>query len=387
MEGHCGSSAAVVSSVGHSEGGIVGCVPGEAGLQARSPRTVLRGVFAQHDVTESIDWFTGTGDNGRLQGLTELCAGWWGPFEVGRGCQFYRQSLRFGSGARIDWTDADPEESAAMNPGRFKLALSGSVLSVFDGADRLEALKEFRKVGGLRITRCDLAVDFKGDDVRVVDLMLESTERGKRELRGFQSVQPHVHHRSGKLTSLGVTLGRRGKNGSGRMVRAYDKGLESGDCPVNEYQRVEVEYTGDLARFVWASIAGNGESCDVQTITELVMSEADFRVPLAGGRRPRRVADLERVPWWQALLDAVGEVGKRIQAAKPRRATLDSFVRNFDRCYVRSMERVAYEVGCRIDDVLGLLMPNAVPRGGRLLLNRREFEMVKVLVGRQFGVD
>ena len=81
--------------------------------------------------------------------------------------------------------------------------------------------------------------------------MLQRVREGceKGELTGARNFEEFKQSRTGSSGSrgLGVAIGSRGKHGSGRYVRVYDKGLESKECPANEWHRYEAEFSKDVA--------------------------------------------------------------------------------------------------------------------------------------------
>jgi len=95
-------------------------------------------------------------------------------------------------------------------------------------------------------TRIDVAVDFRGEGLRVVQDVISGCRRGEVTGARADNFKVHEQGRNG-CRGLGVSIGSRGKNGSGRFVRCYDKGLETGELSANEWHRFEAEFSKDVA--------------------------------------------------------------------------------------------------------------------------------------------
>jgi hypothetical protein len=107
-----------------------------------------------------------------------------------------------------------------------------------------------------------------------------------------------------ELCGRGVYIGSRGENGSGRFVRVYDKGLESGQAAAGEIIRWELESSADVARQIWAdfvAVLGNDSSGGATALLAArVVGAVDFRTPDC------RLDRSERSSWWSAFLELVG---------------------------------------------------------------------------------
>jgi hypothetical protein len=128
----------------------------------------------------------------------------------------------------------------------------------------------------------------------------------KRDYTGFRSV--HYDHRTGRdgVTGDMVCFGRRGREGSGKYLRVYDKALESnGEI---DAIRWENEYSGDraIAFFNLVADTGNDPARLGSAITGSIAGSIDF---LKRSERPheKNLSRLERYDWWQSILDDLGD--------------------------------------------------------------------------------
>ena len=81
---------------------------------------------------------------------------------------------------------------------------------------------------GFSATRINLHVDCKyGRDRSFVDHIIDSCHKG--ELCRAKTRKPYPEYRGQTLVGYGVDIGKRGDAGSGRYIRAYDKGLQTGE--------------------------------------------------------------------------------------------------------------------------------------------------------------
>jgi hypothetical protein len=150
---------------------------------------------------------------------------------------------------------------------------------------------------GWRCTRLDIALDFhEGHGAHLIETMYEACVRG--ELTGAKRFQIIRDMGQEGPTGHGLNIGGRGKMGSGRYLRTYDKGLEQGDQPMGEWVRMEVEYTGECAHQAGILLA---ETTDPDTtMSGLVLGTVDFREYT--GRKNQNLDERPRVQWWEDLV-------------------------------------------------------------------------------------
>ena len=340
-------------------------------------------VNAQVAFSECCDWVSATGDcgprNRRLLAVIELATAYWGQPGPGWGTGRYAAGLVWPNGTQVQFTESERQGPGQNLNGRFRLVLPGSVLAEFVGEEQKAIVREFIRAGQLEGTRFDGAVDGRGQSVCVVEKFMEEADKSgaERTLRGFKFVDPRAPKSGDRFTGKCLYLGKRGRNGSGRMLRAYDKGLEQGGR-ANQWQRVEVEFSGKAANLAMIAWLGGAPGVPAATIGQLVTGAVDFRIPRADGKRPRRVEDLERPAWWSQLIGAVCGNPVKVRPTEARTPNADSHARWMWRCVWKSVLRVAASAGVSPEAVLALSrVESAGPPGGPL--SPREYQQVLLL--------
>lgn len=338
-------------------------------------------VNAQVVITECCDGVRLTGccgrRNAKLRAVLAVGAAYWGAPVEGWAGPWFQNCLRWPNGALVEFSEDGPDVPGHQNPGRMALVLSGSVLAEFDGEEQKTVVREFVQAGLMEATRFDAAVDVRGQSVCVVEAFVAESEPERATMRGFKCRDPHRPTSGGKVTGHTLYLGKRGRLGSGRMMRTYDKGLEQGGR-ANQWHRVEVEYTKAAANLAMLAWLGGGPGIEAATIGQLVCGAVDFRIPRADGKRPRRVDELERPAWWSQFIDAVCGDPVKVRPTEPRTPNADSHARWMWRCVWKSVLRVASAAGVSPEAVLALSrVESAGPPGGPL--SPREFEQVRLL--------
>jgi len=158
-----------------------------------------------------------------------------------------------------------------------------------------------------------------------------------------------------------VRLGRRGNVGSGRYARVYDKGLETKTAGANQWQRFEVEYTGQVAAFALAMLLESerdgmarmvvdprveSKTCWEDQAVAMALGAFDFREVTGSrelGRRPR-------VSWWAAFVGQVECV--RVKAAKPVARSLKATARWVRKCVAPTLVSMMRRSGRSLMEVL-----------------------------------
>ena len=178
----------------------------------------------------------------------------------------------------------------------------------------LEALSA---LGVAHVTRFDVAVDFFGRDLGIVDSVVASCGRG--ELCGARLCDPRRPIRcNGDPVGNGVYLGKRGSDGSGRFIRVYDKGLESKTKPLGQWERWELECSGEVARSIAACMmyawrmdgSPDVKHASLEFLTgwrrfgaEVALNAVDFRESNGRSELDRR----PRCSWWAITREGIGE--------------------------------------------------------------------------------
>lgn len=246
-------------------------------------------------LTASSDWFSGTALKEEMPRLLRFLDRMFGKGEeTGRPCGWYAQGYVWPNGAKLGWSPDRPE---------CWLSINGQSMAII-GPDRmwwfLTSLYDLR----LNCTRLDLALDDYSRELIVLDKVLAAASVGNVVgFRRWQHFRPVRNMVTGELEGETHSFGRRGRDGSGRFVRIYDKGLESNgeqDCI-----RLEVELSGDIAREFFAELVGAGSvEKFYSTVARIAVGSIDFKDRAgAHGHKDRMV----RLDWWQRVIDRVGE--------------------------------------------------------------------------------
>ena len=306
----CASTAA--ASVGPGEG-WTDPRPCEIG----SPPSVIRGAKLHEAVQVSggIDTLTVRGSEKNRHRAEAWLREKFGQLSACPGRNFYRSALRAECGAVL-WYDP-PWGEDGQEP-HCTIHLTGDVLALVGSGVRIQWLRELVELGFRIVTRIDLCIDWQGVGLDLVGSMHAACERGELcHARLFDPRAPKTAR--GDLKGYTLYLGRRGKDGSGRFVRAYDKGLESGTGAYGERHRLEVQYSGDCAFTVahmllaadrvedesgFLLIEWNGVKAVkgwMGQLVALVLGAVDFRVANGAKSLKRR----PRSPFWDDVLAGV----------------------------------------------------------------------------------
>lgn len=268
----------------------------------------------------SVHYLRASIDSSLLRGARDVLEPLFGPPEEIRGGYLgYSDTLDFKGVASIfyfrDASDLDPRTR------RFTVQIEG------DGCDRLEPADLRHLLITLRSFECSCSrLDLALDDcsgLMDVNRLIKYAQMG--HFTGFQRTEwtvggvptGTVDARRRPLVVYDrkqVSFGRRGSKGGGKLLRVYDKALESNaDFP---WLRYEVEFSRDLARSAFHRLY---ESCHnvsafENTIGQLVTGTITFVHRRHGDHHVGR-AKIYR--FWQRMLDAGG--GPGIVLRRPRR--------------------------------------------------------------------
>jgi hypothetical protein len=208
----------------------------------------------------------------------------------------YDRGLRYGNGIIV------LEDDSSDGPLGHAIEVPGGVLDDLGGDAAVEFLAWLGV--GRKCTRIDLRLDWRSSaGVGLVDDVLASCERGELcRARSYRTVMDKTA--DGAYRGRTVYLGSRS---SQRMVRVYDKGLETGEESQGCWERWEVEFKEEAAQEVAKRLFPAAGRFAEQTgqpriVKQLALGAVDFRMPKAGEtaleRRPRAA-------WWDRLLDGL----------------------------------------------------------------------------------
>lgn len=332
---------------------------------APCPPLVIRGANKKgeaYDVSVGIDWFRVTSPiKQHAAVLAELTARF-GPPQPGRGIHFYEASWRFANKAILAY-DVDGDKGHCID-------LPGEALATMEPDEAVAFCRSL--LWGRRCTRIDARIDWQADEgVGLIDACISSCRAG--ELCRARKFKPQEECTNSLIrTAYGVCFGKRGNDGSGRYVRVYDKGLETGERPEGTWERWEAELTGDVAADAAVRILGETGRPDGERPTASDRPSGEptswyhAAMSIALGcvefREQNGSTALERRPlaaWWAALLENVRPV---VIVAKRMPTSLERWTGWMRRCGMPTLVGMAAmtdEPVYQVMERLGLL--NVLP--------------------------
>lgn len=244
-----------------------------------SPPTVLRGAEYQSNlvgVTPSVgvDWVRFVLPACVVERVRPLLVEWFGDAGTSAPGRFNLQSsTRWGTGSLHegghDYIVVDlPATALDLLVGRVDLR---SVLGRLHG------------LGG-RCTRLDVAADLRYNDLgrgryvaSFLDYAVDSCRAGHLCMaRRYRVVEDMgLYGAEGR----GLYLGARGRDGSGRFVRFYDKGLETKTAEARRWERWELEATDDVAQEIVSLLLETPDADVPRVLASAAFSAVDFRLP------------------------------------------------------------------------------------------------------------
>ncbi len=293
--------------------------------------------IADFDGTVGLDWIQGTVPLEHSAELydyfSKMCGGSpeikkWGRFRYSRHCVWHPY------GISMYW-DIDPE-TRSLHRNRFMIQLGGESLKVFDADSLYRLVKDLHDFFEFSATRIDLCFD------DYEKIMLPHQVAGVAEqsnFTGFKRWKPEQERRvSGEYLSDQVRFGSRGKNGSGRFLRCYNKNLESGG-EINSV-RWEVEFSKVHAKLVFEKLC---EAQDIETFAGLIGAIIGGSIDFID-RKGTHLDRMQRLEWWQRIRNILGCVKLR----NPRRIkSIDNTVGWIETSVAGSFEKVRRAYGSR----------------------------------------
>lgn len=320
-----------------------------AAASSETPRTVLRGVNS-HAVC--VDWMRFSGSRSLLGEVVAKLSKLLGAGEPAK-ARFNKEScIRWGDTASVHW-NAEPSKSDRDTS--LLVEITGTACAMLEPDDVHAWLRWFYS-HGFRPTRLDLAVDFFGEQIDLIDRMRQASDAGC--LCGARVYGHQINREaSGALRGHMITTGRRGKNGSGRYLRCYDKGLEQESRPAGEWIRLEGEFSDEVA-FEALELLCDQEDL-LAAAAEIVVGCVDFREANGQTSYARR----PRLEWWDAVCRFFGSV--RIKAPK-RVAKLTGWLRWIGEAVVPGVATAAALLGQSASATLAELAEEFKPRADKL---------------------
>lgn len=310
-----------------------------AGVPADSPPSVIRGANSQPTVC--IDWLRLSGPSSQLVKARRILEAAFGPLAPGKG-RFPLLDLGEHIGAGGLFCSSEPRVDHCI------VDLPGSLLRELQPA-AIHALADALLWLGFKATRCDIALDYT-DQPDLIERATTSAQLG--ELCHCRRWEPKVVWSGGKLVGHGVNFGARGKLGSGRYLRIYDKGLEQQTHEPAQWIRWEAEFSGDVAAAVLREVLSSADP--VFSMVSLAFGVVDFRTNTGDPNLSRR----PRVPWFSDLLGSYQPA--RFRQERPG-STPAGYTRWVYRCVLPKLRTLAAATDQPLDNLAESLAPPVPP--------------------------
>ncbi len=279
-----------------------------AGWLGELPHMLIGGVDSQtphipvcNESSCGVDWLTASIPDDQINEVVSYLKEIYEvvPEEIDRGRYFYDTRVEFNPYSCTLYIDSTSERSDRLHKGRFCLEITGSGLQKFtaNGVYKLiyDVVLRFRG----QISRIDLCYDDFSRRIRPFEIAALADDGN---YTGFRT-HLHMCKRSsrGEIVSDTLYFGSR-TTGTGKMLRIYDKYLESGGK--QDSIRYEVQFGKDKAKRVGQklSICGSIEEF-AALIMGLICGVIDFI-----DKKDKNLDRNKRLDWWQSIVDYMGEV-------------------------------------------------------------------------------
>lgn len=283
-------------------------------LKCENPRIVKRGWNSQE---VGPHWLRISSPRQYLKRIRRYCNIYFGgSSENDRGYNSYDLRFYWPNGVSLSY-DSSNEKSDSIHGGVVSMDIPGMALDSMES----ESLRQF--FFGLRkynaaASRFDVYYD---DSKRLVTPSLLHKIVKKNDFSGFRKGGNTQVYKSGRLVHDEADFGTRGKNGSGKYMRIYDKALESDGS--KDVIRYEVEFTKEHAAeaFDLLSQMGSDESF-TQLLGELVAGAITF-VKRTG---EKNIGRLKEYGFWKRIKERLGSVVIRIPIKRPTLLSMFKFI-------------------------------------------------------------
>lgn len=280
-----------------------------------------------------IDWLNVVcfeeGEQVKRMAMFRLMEGMFGEADDVKGRYMYESGKRFECGAmmffggRKDWM----------------VSFNGDSLDIVGPLGYCE----FFMLLSTLVTRCS-RIDLALDDVeRSVEFKEIGEALAAGNFTGFRRFKQFFDGQRVKggivASGQGYMMGRRGKDGSGRCVRAYDKELESkGE---QKGIRWEAEFSGGRSDLVFRELCDLAFKRELQPmmqhIGKLIVGAVDF---VDRGDGETHLDRMKRLSWWQAFHDKIGAVKTKVVRVVPTlEKSVKAAVKQYGGVFVRALAR------------------------------------------------
>jgi hypothetical protein len=304
------------------------------------------------------DWLNVTFPVGDREQVMELVSNFLGTHKMrAGGINTYSHSLGWESGAVVGWSPGRrPEGWLSMNGDSCDLVPVESKLQFFKSLHALRA----------KCTRLDAACDVDRSLVGMDQVHAAADAGHVLGFRRYNCVRPVKNMNTGELEGDMATFGRRGKDGSGRYGRVYDKGLES-QGKIDSI-RFEAELSGDVATMWFAQLAVDPDDTAefVRLLGRIVVGSICF-VDKSGAHGH---ADRYKIlPWWKRIAELIGTAKIKVERVAP---TLEKSVKWLKKSTAVTFARLALaadKLGMEGEQIALELCRDLIRKGKRLIFD------------------
>jgi len=246
-----------------------------------------------------VDYLRFTGPVDKLDAIRSILRDSFGELIEGGPGGPYSRSLKVGTSSGVFWgSHLDNLKD------RIKVEISGSMLVDIDIPQIVDLIRSFVEAG-VSATRIDVAMDFFNEP-NLIDQVVEGAKAG--QLVGAKTFRHHIGGQRRSRNNHGVEVGKRGKDGSGRYVRVYDKGLETKTRAEGEWIRWEVEFATNHASYITSYVANASTVNEAaEFLLETVFGAIDFKEPT-----DKHLSRRTRMQWYERLMGSVKPTHFRI---------------------------------------------------------------------------
>lgn len=200
-------------------------------------------------------------------------------------------------GITIEW-DVD-EKRRKQHKNRILLTMSGSSLSGFPADSLFKLIQDLHFKFWFKGTRSDLAFDDYQKIIRPSEVN-EFAKQGSYKGFGVHEFR-EGSKKSGESEGATIYFGKRGKNGSGKFLRFYDKDIESkGEI---DAVRWEVEFTKQKAQKVLFELA---MSEDLQEFSIKIGAFIGGAIDFVEQSDCGKYNPIDRLAFWEQILHHLG---------------------------------------------------------------------------------
>lgn len=304
-----------------------------------SPPSLIGGANGHGNDTDhavNIDWLTMSGSRHSRMKALRLMESFFGESQPCKGKFFCDSGFKIGSGGVF--FDTSPES----NTQHCVVDIPGSLLSELNDLDLVQQFTTELTQIGFRATRVDIAVDTKTTP-DLIPNALASCENG--ELTGARVFQEVKSTSKKGIQGHTLYVGKRGKNGSGRFLRIYDKGLETGTKTYGEWVRWESVLYSDCARQFIENLV------DAKNTVEVCLAHA-FGVCDFKASPEKKLSRRKRVQWFENFIGSIDP--QRVRCSRVAstvytkirwvRDCVAPMLRTIQRCTRKNMDLVIEEI-------------------------------------------